>query len=300
VVVVGDTVYWSYVGYVHGTSAQCPGIVQSAYDNYRVDAFALLTQAGSIFWADGNSGGGGVYGITLGSTSATALMAKAAFEIGGFTSTATQLIWTDSVGGSIQAIPVAGGNVTTQSVTFPTGSSGPGAVASDGSNIYWADWNGASWSTVQTMMVRKMTGVGTTSVLATDQGSISSMATDGQDVFWVSTTGTRPDLASHVRKVSIGGSPVINLADLPASQGVYLALDGNDVFWTAAAITVPGGSVTGVGAVSKVAKDGSTQSTPLVSGLVYPSGVYLTPQFVYWAEFASPTAGQGRIMRVRK
>jgi len=94
------------------------------------------------------------------------------------------------------------------------------------------------------------------------------------------------------------GRPVLELANRPSSEGVHLALDGNDVYWTASVVTMPGGATAGSGALSRVAKDGSGPSVVLVSNLVYPAGIFVTPQFVYWAEFALGSTGQSRIMRM--
>jgi len=298
VVRAGDAIIWAFNGYVHATSSFCPGVVRSITDDPQVLAFNLTTDGKQLFWADGNPGGGGIYTAGVGGQGLS-MVAHSAFEVGGLALVGTQLIWTDMYNEDIEMVPVVGGGVTTYSVAFPAGLSGPGAIAGDGQNVYWSDWNGSAWVDVQTDMIRWRTAGGDLVTVANDQGLVSGVATDGQLVYWVTTIGTAPNLTSAVRSVSVTVGNIVELARLPGSTGGFLFIDGNDLYWTSTAVAVPGG-ITGAGALSKVPKDGSSASVILVGNLAFPGGVYADAQFVYWAEYSIGGNGNARIMRIPK
>lgn len=298
VVRAGDAVVWALNGYVHATSSLCPGAVRSIVDDPEVLAFNLTTDGNRLFWADGKPGGGGIYAAGVAGEGLSRI-AHSAFQVGGLALVGPQLVWTDMYNENIQTMPVVGGGVTTYSVAFPAGLSGPSAIGGAGQSLCWSDWNGAAWVDVQTNMIRCRTASGDPVTVASDQGLVSGLAVDGQIVYWVTTIGTAPSSSSAVRSVSVTGGNVVEVANLPASMGGCLFIDGGDLYWTSTAVAVPGGIV-GAGALSRVPKDGSSASVTLVGNLAFPGGIYADAQFVYWAEYSIVGNGMERIMRIPK
>lgn len=297
ITVSGDSVIWTGgTAYVHSTSSICPGTIWTVYAEFPAAFASLEVVGGLVYWANVNPAQARIYRALPDGTVERA--ALPAFEIGGLTRAGTELIWTDHQNETIQTMPVTGGSVTTYPVSFPTGLSGPGAIAADDHYVYWADWNGDAWIDIQTMMINRMPrGGGEITTLALDQGIVSRIATDGQDVFWATTTGTSPDLTARVRRIARDGGSVADLAAAPTSESWGLVLDGGDVYWTRGMVVTPEGDL-GTGAVSRLPKDGSELPVVLVDGLSHPSELFVDGTYVYWTE--SAFRAPGRVMRMRK
>jgi hypothetical protein len=292
-----DRLVWTSGDSVHTTSAWCPGAVRSIQSGV---ASSEVVVAGNVaYWADSSPGGGGVFASALEGDLVT-LVARSAFEIGGFNAFQGTLVWTDSVGQEIQTMPMAGGPVTHLGIAPVAGSSGPGVIASNGDSYYYADWNGTSWSDVQQVSLNRLPlGGGVPEVLAPSQGVISAIASDGPNVYWIATEGLGASLVTTLRKVSEAGGAIQELAARPGSVGGKLLIDGEFVYWTTSAMMTPNGSL-GSGSLERVPADGSAPSTVLVGGLTFAAGVAIDDRFVYWTEYSFAGVGRGRVGRLAR
>jgi hypothetical protein len=297
--VSGNFVVWTTVNSVHATSAQCPGAFRSIfYDPFAAPA-ALLIVGSAAYWVDANPGGGGVWGTTLGSGEVN-LLARTAFEIGGFGSSPGMLTWTDTVGLEIQTVSTAGGKVTRLGVAPATGRSGPGAIATDGSYFYYSDWNGTAWADVRQMSSYRLPlAGGVPEVLASTQGVITDIAVDGPDVYWISTGDSPANSTTFLRRMGSGGGAIQELAARPDTSGGKLIVDAEFLYWTTSAGMTPTGPV-GTGSLERVPKDGTAPSIVLAGGLTFAAGVATDDLFIYWTEFAMGGYGQGRVGRIAK
>ena len=304
VVVVGNTVVWDCggCGSVHATSAECPGsTIWSIFDELEaVEPAGLRSIGGLLYWANGMVESGAFFSASPDPGATVTMITTGGYEVDGFAVVGSQLVWTDMMGESIQTMPLGGGNISVQSVAFPSGLSGPTAMTADSDlNVYWVDWNGDAWSEVETNMIRRMSPSGDVTTLATDQGVISDIKTDDQYIYWATSVGNSPDYSAHVRMMPCAGGSVIELASLPTSNGGSLFLDGKNLYWTARVMVTPG-QIYGSGALSVVSTDGSAPSHVLVGNLVFPAGIYVDAQYVYWAQSSLGSWGTGRVMRVAK
>jgi hypothetical protein len=294
IIVVGDEVYWSSSGVIHGTSTICPGTIHHLLDATGIDPVDMRYDAGILYWWD--SGNGSIYAQKLDSPMAF-LLADTGYGTSGLTvhDGALVWIWSDSYRATLYTLPIGSTTVASRSIALSSGRNGAGAVTADDLYVYWAGYEGG----IVDDTVLRMAADGTIVSLATGQGDIWAIASDGTDVFWVATIGGWPDQHSVLRKVDRDGGRVTELDSRPTSSAAALALDSRSVYWAASAIAPPGGPVSS-GAISVVAKDGSGPSTVVVGDLVFLGGIYLTPQFVYWTQFALPAAGQNGVMRTRR
>lgn len=292
----GEDIVWSAPGYVHATSARCPGIIRSIYEQVHVLPSSLLLIGSQCFWFDGNAGSAGVLAAPLAGGAATSL-AHSSFEIGAMTSIAGELIWTDQYGHSIQKVPLTGGPVITWPVAQQGAMGGPGAIASDDQYIYWSD---PGPDGQQMSLDRMPRGGGATTTIASGQGGISHIVTDGQDVFWLSVTGASPDLTTTLRKVGRSGGAVRQLDSKATSDSGSLVLDASWIYWTTSLVTTPDQTY-GSGSLRRILKDGSAPVEVLAGNLPYVFDVSIDSTFVYWTELDPPfNSGRGRIRRMKK
>jgi hypothetical protein len=86
---------------------------------------------------------------------------------------ATSLYWTEGYGGTVTAVPLAGGAYT----SLATGQDGPSTIAVDSTDVYWIDYSGG-----MVMKVAK-TG-GATIIVAIGQNTPGNIAVDAVNVYW--------------------------------------------------------------------------------------------------------------------
>jgi hypothetical protein len=181
-------------------------------------------------------------------------------------------------GDPISKVSVLGGPVTTV-VTPPSDGIG-GALATDGTNVYWGDFESQTVSSVSV-------DGGNPSTLASGQQGPAAITTDGANVYWVDYS------AGTVMKEARGGTSATTIA---ANQFFpnAIATDGQFVYFTTASHRATGDAGTAVllsdGAVMKLGIDGSDLTT-LATGLAGAAGIATDGKSVYW------TAG-GLVQRV--
>jgi hypothetical protein len=170
----------------------------------------------------------------------------------------------------------------------------PEAIATDGTNVYWASWGtfdatGHS-NNDGTISQGPVTG-GTPMVLASNLSAPASIAIDANNVYWtcVGQLGSdnlpAPNTGS-VMQVPIGGGTVITLASAqPIPLGI--AVSGGTVYWTQYALSAPG-------LILSVPAGGGTV-VPLVAGLPDPFSITVSGNTLYWSNSPSAT-GQGTIL----
>lgn len=176
-----------------------------------------------------------------------------------------------------------GGGCNAGKCSVPTilssGQNGPGAIATDGTNLYFADASGGS-------IVQVAASGGTATTLATGQSSPGGIAVDGANVYWTNK-GTNAVAADggvgaynqngSVVQVPVGGGTAVTLAtnqDFP----VGIAVMGAVVYWVnngdGTVMSVPVGSVDG-GSVTTLA---TGQASP------WALAASAVTQSIYWLD----------------
>jgi sugar lactone lactonase YvrE len=158
--------------------------------------------------------------------------------------------------------------------------SGTWALATDGSNVYWADQGSG---TLQSMPV----GGGTSTVL--DMGLIAPDGVVVDDTYVYYADGTNKQIQGSLLKVPKAGGARVTLAT--GQEGPRaLALDTDNIYWTDSALYSP--AATGV--IMKMPKAGG-MPTILTSGQGNPLGIAVAGNDVYWVN-----SDAGTVSRVSK
>jgi sugar lactone lactonase YvrE len=158
-----------------------------------------------------------------------------------------------------------------QNSVLSRGHDGAYAIASDGSQLYWADWFGGNIESMPS-------GGGTVKKLATGQARPTSIAVDDTQIYWTTIEGGKV-----MRMPKNGGTPV----EIAAGQAgpAVIALEGNNVYW---------GCYVGDGAIRTAPKTGGKVTT-ITTGVGGASALVVAGNHVYW------TAGsQGQVARAPK
>jgi hypothetical protein len=164
----------------------------------------------------------------------------------------------------------------------------PEALATDGTNIYWASWgtydaqgNSNNDGTIQMGSVNG----GTPTTLAKNLSAPACMVVDANNVYWTNLGkmggNNLPALnTGAVMQVPIGGGQVVTLAS-QESVPVGIALRGNDVYWTEY----------GLGSLGLVltAPKGGGAVVPLVANLRNPYSLVLQGDTMYWSYYSAST-----------
>jgi hypothetical protein len=187
----------------------------------------------------------------------------------------SNLYWTDINGGTVRAVPKAGGAVT----ILATGSSTPAGVATDGTNVYWTEFTNPG--RVEMVPV----GGGTTSGLATGTNT-PGIATDGTRVYW--TQSTLID-GGQLNTIPVAGGVITPLAT-GLSYPWDIALDGVNAYWIE---NFSSGNV-------KQVPIGGGSVIPLASGLSSPTAIATDATYVYWVERGDGGPSSGTLKRVAK
>lgn len=105
----------------------------------------------------------------------------------------------------------------------------PSALATDGTNVYWAEASGAAG--LQNVLQAPAQG-GTIQTIAFAQPALYAMAVDQAFLYWANEGPTGAQLGGSVMRLSkLGGLPVFLAFDQSPPQG--LALDDTSVYFTA-------------------------------------------------------------------
>ena len=201
------------------------------------------------------------------------------------TSDSQNLYWVQGASGNNGAIVKTPIGSTSGTQIF-TGQSLPEAVATDGTNVYWANWgtfdaqgNSNNDGTIQKGSVNGGTAV----TLAKNLAAPACIAIDTQNVYWTNLGklggDNLPALNSgSVMQVPIAGGSVITLAS-QESVPVGIAVAGNTVYWTEYGLGSPG-------LVVSAPKGGGTL-VPLVANLRNPYSLVLSGNTMYWSNYAA-------------
>jgi len=193
--------------------------------------------------------------------------------------------------GTIMREPIGGGTAT----AIFTGQNLPEGVATDGTNVYWADWGtfdaqGRS-NNDGTVWQGSING-GSAIQLASNQPGPATIAVDGQTVYWANLgqlgTDNFPALNSgSVMKVAVGGGTPTTIASSQAVP-VSLIVANGTVYWSDYGLSAPG-------LVMSIPTDGGTGVVPLVDGLNDPAALVFSAGTLYWT-IANSSSTSGAIM----
>lgn len=166
-----------------------------------------------------------------------------------------------------------------------------GAIAVDGSTVYWTDesgcWNGHGSGNTTGRVMRVSSGGGTPVTLAWGQASPQwSIAVDGASVFWTNFDSG----GGQTMRLPKGGGTSVTLASSGTGNPWGISVDATSVYWAIrdqnAVVSVPIGG----GAVSTLAA-----MQPL------PGSTAVDATFLYWTTFGTDgMGGSGTVMKVPK
>ncbi len=183
------------------------------------------------------------------------------------------------------AAPDNGSGAGTGLFTIASGQNNPGAVVSDGTNVYWVNQGSPPDYADGAVMKVSVTG-GEATTLASGQSGPSAIAVDATSVYWVMAG----PIDGAVVKVSLGGGKITTLAS-GQSLPTGIAVDATSVYWTNqyAGIydgdeTCNGQALKGTfirGTVMRVPLSGGTVTT-LANEQCAPAGIAVDSSNVYW------------------
>jgi hypothetical protein len=179
--------------------------------------------------------------------------------------------------GTIFKVAITGGTP----VPLVSGLNGMLALATDGTNVYWTEYNKGKVSKVSV-------GGNGQATLATGQYFANSIAVYGGSVYWTTEShltsppdgGTEyltapADYTGTVMKTSIAGDtqPVTLASDQGKPKAI--AVFDNTVYWLVSSPDLGG-------ALSAVSTDGGAKAKTLVVGIGYPSNIVADGRGVHW------------------
>ncbi len=161
-------------------------------------------------------------------------------------------------------------------VRLATGQGFPGAVAIEGTNVYWVNDTGGEIMTVPV-------DGGTPVALATGENVSEALAVDGTNAYW-----SEPTL-SFLRSVPLSGGTASTLAPT-GDEALGLTLGAGYVYW-----------VTLTGNVGRVPVGGGlpeTIATGRPASTSYPAGIAVDNDSVYWGGVTATTDGSGGLTKL--
>jgi hypothetical protein len=171
--------------------------------------------------------------------------------------------------------------------TLATNQSNSAYVVTDSTNLYWT--NAVTDGGVMGMAL----GGTTPFPIAINQSEPIGMAVDSNYVYW-SDNMANTIMAASKAPLGQQATPPTVIASNQNQPSVGMAVDSSGLYWG----TTSGGTAAN-GTIVKLSLPAIPSSTPvtLVSGQLSPVWIFLTPQYIYWANY-SATVGQ--VMRVAK
>jgi hypothetical protein len=231
-------------------------------------AFDLTLDAAHVYWTT-KTASGSVMQAALDRSGLVTLASNRNFPWGiAVVSARGQVAWADNGGGTIDLVPIDGGNIT----LVVNGESSPTDLASDGTHLFWCNQGSSD-------VVRATPPFpnGAIDVIATNQQAPCGIVAQGNQVYWGTNDG-------NVMRCGAGGC---NLTPIPLATSqngpTSVTADANNVYWTNAG-----------GTVMQCAIGGCNNSpTTLASGLGSPSGIAVDSASVYFAD-----KGAGNVSKV--
>jgi hypothetical protein len=166
----------------------------------------------------------------------------------------------------------------------------PEALATDGTNVYWADWgtfDAAGASNNDATVLQGSVNGGAVITLATSQNAPGTITFDAHNVYWTNLGRLGASLlpatnSGSIVQAPIGGGTVVTVA---AGQAIpiSLAVANGKIYWTEYGLSEPGLVVT--------APIGGGTVVPLVGGLRNPFSMTLSGTTLYWTNTPSSNGG---------
>ncbi len=194
----------------------------------------ITIQEGVLYWTASN----GVFRRELTSAAATTTrLVSASANNGPIATDSNSVYWAGVAGDPIRKVPLAGGtstDVVTGTEAF--------YIASDGTNIYWSDFDMQGGAFVMAPV-----GGGTPTVLATGLSNPGDIAIEGSNVYFANSSTL---FGTKFWKVPLGGGTPVMLALTTEFNVGDIAVDATNVYWAAyrtiAKAPVGGGAITTV------------------------------------------------------
>jgi hypothetical protein len=244
-----------------------------------ISAVNVAVTADSAFVVD-YGGGGRLLKI---SKSDGAIVPLAGGGVAGVAVSGGRVFWTaaPTFGGSDGKV-IGAGFDGTNLVEIASGQTTPGAIAADGTGVYWLNAGPDATSGV----VMAAPAGRTPAPVASGQARPASIATDAGNVYWFNVGATDGSDGAVYRVPKTGGSAVLLAEAQPNATGSPLSLfvRGDRVYFTPRGLGNTDGHVRSVstagGAVTEYARD-----------QVRPQGVVADDAFVYWVDYGNGSDG---------
>jgi hypothetical protein len=165
------------------------------------------------------------------------------------------------------------GGCSNAPTTLASSQNGAGAIAVDGTTLYWTDIFSGD------VMTCTLPTCSNASTLASSQGYPEVLALDATNVYWTNYTG---GTVVTCAKSGCGASPTTIASGQLGARGI--AVDGASVYWT---------TLGSNGTLMKCAKTSCAAPTTLASQLNSPYSVAVDATSVYWTE-----RGAGTVMKL--
>ena len=236
VVVDGTNVYWVHFAGSSWSIMRVPGAggTPEYFERSEFSVGDMAIKDGALYWTADD----GVYRRDLAAArgSATKIVDSSSAR-GPIAVDGNSVYWSGVSGDPIRKVPRAGG--TASDVVTGTDAL---YVASDGTNVYWSDFDMQGGAFVMAPV-----GGGTSMVLATDLTNPGDIALDATNVYFANSSTL---FGTKFWKVPQGGGTPVMVALAPDFAVYEIAVDATDIYWAAYSTIgkapIAGGSVTTV------------------------------------------------------
>ena len=209
------------------------------------EGYRVAVDASNLYWCS-RPGGGGAPTISQFPTSGSNTPVTHLFTGGAgniprdlaidSTSSASTVFWIDALAGSVNAAPVG---VADGNVVLVSGETNVSAIATDGTNIYWATsvlFSGSSYQVAiksapipSPLAAIPAAAINTLYTTNSASGSVTSLVVGGGMLYWSERDVTQ----SSVHAMLTFGGPVTTIgSSLGTVNGVALSPSSGDLFWT--------------------------------------------------------------------
>jgi hypothetical protein len=230
-----------------GTAGTCTGSIQRVPVGGAVTATPIATaqcvpldvvvDANNVYWT--NSGDGSVWKSDKTTPNPINLVpASTAGHAAYLRVDATNVYFTDTAGGVVNRVPIAGGNVTAMTTTgIPT----PTHIAIDGTNAYFGS---RSASGAAILSVALTASGGNTTQVVKNLATINGIQTDGTSLWFAEASSVLPYMGGtgQIHRDTVGGANDTVLASKQNGPNC-ISVDATSVYW----INTGGGMISKTG-----------------------------------------------------